>query len=181
MYYTNHLLHFFPDDNVLSSSAEILSSALTLHIYLTILVSVLFSLISSYYLTGQVSLPDSISGHTHTHTQHDLSSAGNDKPLLANNGTKSLNFLHTFQPLWLLLRHLYNKTFHNFKKLANYLYASEILCYVSLMTCSCLTFKSSFSLLPITKFFCTQHLQNWQKMELLHPFCKQHKKTCLLL
>ena len=42
---------------VLSSSAEILSSGLTFHIYLTILASFLSSLITSSSLTGPVSLP----------------------------------------------------------------------------------------------------------------------------
>ena len=49
----------------LSSTTEILSLGLTLHIYLIILVSFLSGLITSFFLTGQVSTPYSIALRTH--------------------------------------------------------------------------------------------------------------------
>ena len=78
---------------VLSSSAEILSSGLTLHIHLTFLVSVLCTLITSPSLTGQVSRPYRIT--LRTHAKYNLPFAHKVKPLLLNKDTKFLRNLST--------------------------------------------------------------------------------------
>ena len=76
---------------VLSFSAEIRSSGLTLHIYLTILASSLSYLITFSYLTGQVSFPYRVA--LCTHAKCTLFFAPKSK-LLVNKGTKSRNLHH---------------------------------------------------------------------------------------
>ena len=76
---------------VLSFSAEIRSSGLTLHVYLTILASSLSYLITFSYLTGQVSFPYRIA--LCTHAKCTLPFAPKSK-LLVNKGTKSRNLHH---------------------------------------------------------------------------------------
>ena len=74
---------------VLHSSAEILSSGPTLDIHLIVLASSVFSLIASFSLTEQVSLPYNIT--LCTHAEYNVTFALKEKPLLANKGVKSLN------------------------------------------------------------------------------------------
>ena len=88
----------------LSSSAEI-SSIPMLHIHLTILASFLSSQITSSSLTGQVSLPYSMT--LHTHAVYNLPFASVSKSLLSNKGNKSLNLHH---PLLILAITLSNET-----------------------------------------------------------------------
>ena len=71
---------------VLSFSPEIFSSGLTLNINLTILVSFLSSLITSFSLIGHVSLPYSII--LSTHPEYNLPFATRGRTLLANKGTE---------------------------------------------------------------------------------------------
>ena len=71
------------------SSLEILSSSPTFHLHLILLASSLFSLITSFSLTRQVSLPYCLT--LCTHAEYDLTFAFKDEPLLASKGTKSLN------------------------------------------------------------------------------------------
>ena len=87
---------------VLSPTAKILSSGLTLHIHLTILGSFLSSLITSF-LNGQVSLPYNIT--LRTLAEYNLPLAPNGKPLLVKKGIKSLNLHH---PLLILVIALSN-------------------------------------------------------------------------
>ena len=65
------------------------SSGLTLHIHLTILVSILSNLITFSSLSGQVSLAYSITLRTHAEYMLPFG-----KPLLANIGNRSLNLHH---------------------------------------------------------------------------------------
>ena len=76
----------------LSSSAEVLSLGLMLHIHLTILASFRSSLITSSSITGQVSRPYSIT--LCTHAEYSLSFAPKGRLVLANKSTKSLNLHH---------------------------------------------------------------------------------------
>ena len=82
----------------LSPSAEILSSGLSLHIYLTILALFVSCLITSFSLFGQVSHPYNIT--LRTFVECNLPFAPNGKFLLATKGTKSLDLLY---PLLILL------------------------------------------------------------------------------
>ena len=98
-----HSLTLFNFSIVLISSAEILFSGLSLHIYFAILASFLSSLITSSSLTGQVSLSYSMT--LRTHAEYNLSFAPNGKSVLAKKGTKSLNLHH---PLLILVIALSN-------------------------------------------------------------------------
>ena len=68
---------------VLSSSAEILSPGLTLHIHLIILASFLDILITFFILTSKVSLPYSVT--LGTHAEKNLPFARKGKPPLAGH------------------------------------------------------------------------------------------------
>ena len=83
---------------VLNSSAEILSSDLALHTYLTIFASFLSSLITSSSLTGHALLPYSITLRTHAEFYQPFANKG--KLLLTNKSTKFLNLHH---PLLILV------------------------------------------------------------------------------
>ena len=87
-----HSLMLFNFSLILIFSEEILSSGLTLQVHLTIHTSFLSSLITFSSLTGQVSLPYSIT--LCTHAEYNLPFASKGKPLLANKGTKYLNLHH---------------------------------------------------------------------------------------
>ena len=113
---------------VLHSSAEILSSDLTLHIHLTILVWFISSLITSSSLTDQVSHPYNIM--LHTHAEHNL----------------------PFPK--------FHKTDHLIICLDN-----PLLCLFDKFHIN-LQYSFSLPLIPL-HLLCTQHLQNWHRMELL--------------
>ena len=85
-------LHVLNSNLVPSSSAEILSSGLTLHIHLTIFASFLSSQITSSSSTVLVYLRYSIT--LHTLAKYSLSLALEGKPLLTNKGNKSLILHH---------------------------------------------------------------------------------------
>lgn len=77
---------------VISSSPEIISPGLILHIHLTIFVPLLSSLITSLSLTGQVLSLCNITQFTYA--EYNLLFPPKMKHLLANRGTKSLNLFH---------------------------------------------------------------------------------------
>jgi len=81
----------------LNSLLGTLSFTWTLHIHLTILISVHWSAISFSFLTGQVSLPCSIL--LHTQLLYSLPLLINNISLLVSNGTNCLNLFH---PIWIL-------------------------------------------------------------------------------
>ena len=78
--WSNHSLLPFRISLVLSSSAEILSSSLTLHIHLNVFASVLSSLLLLSSLTCQVPLPYNIT--LCSHAEYNLLFAPKGKPLL---------------------------------------------------------------------------------------------------
>ena len=76
----------------LNSLLGTLSFTLTLHIYLTILISARWSATSFSFLTGQVSLPCSIL--LRTQLLYSLPLLINDISILVSHGTKCLNLFH---------------------------------------------------------------------------------------
>ena len=85
---------------VLRSVAEIIYSGLMLDIHLTILASFLSSLITSSSLTGQISLPYSIT--LCTHAEYNLHSVPKRKSSMGNKFTKSFNLHHPLHPILVL-------------------------------------------------------------------------------
>ena len=63
------------------------------------------------------------------------------------------------------------------------LYAWITLCYVCLLTCTCVIFKLPFSLplIPPHLLYTITRKTGWGWNYCLQPFCKQHRETCLLL
>ena len=82
-------------------AAEVLSSGLTLDIHQIILASLPSSLITSFSLTGQISVSYNV--RLHTHAEYSLSFASKGKPLLANKDTNFLNLLHQLLLLFVTL------------------------------------------------------------------------------
>ena len=121
------------------SPAEILSSGITLHIHLTILASFLSSLITVSSSTGQVSLLF-------------------DCTLTSSNCATMI-----------ALCHQETKLLHNFKRMTIAFYAWTI-SNVCLLIYTCLAFNFAI-LFQFTNDMAgslgTQHLQNWQRLELL--------------
>ena len=162
---------------ILSFSAEILSSGLTLHIHLTFLSSFVSSLITSLSLTDQVSLLHSII--LRAHAEYNLSFAHKGKPLLANKVTKYLNSHHSLQILVIALLNAPSLVIivsqrQNFSTISrNWAFNSMPGQSAVLSVCWFahvwdLYFISSFSLplIPL-HLLCNQHQQNWQMIALL--------------
>ena len=105
-------LKFISSSVVLSSFAEILSSDVA-HASNSPCIIALYSLLSFCSLTGQVSVPYSITLLTHVEY---LSFAPKEKPPVANKGTKSLNLDH---PLLILVITLDNRTFPQFQEIGH--------------------------------------------------------------